>query len=131
VKRVALVLLLLIGVSMFVAAAESEFYVKTLYIEKVYPHELGYKIEYRRPNSIFLAEAYLPLEWFGRPDSPARLVYADDPSVPFINVFWRDGEFDHLVLYVHSSYQDLSWGSLEKSAEVAARFDIDEPEFQF
>ena len=129
-KRVALVLLLLIGVSMFVAAAESEFYVKTLYIEKVYPHELGYKIEYRRSNSMYLAEAYLPLEWFGRPDSPAKLVYANDRSVPFINVYWRNGEFDHLVLFVHSSYGDLSWGSLERPGETAAGFCLDEPDFQ-
>ena len=116
---------------MFAAAAESEFYVKTLYIEKVYPHELGYKIEYRRSNSFYLATTYLPLEWFGRPDSPAKLVYANDSSVPFVNIYWRNGEFDHLVLYVHSSYNDLSWGSIEKSEETAARFEVDEPDFQF
>jgi hypothetical protein len=131
VKRIALVLLILIGLAMFASAAESDFYVKTLYIEKVYPHELGYKIEYRRANSIYLADAYLPIGWFGRPDSPGRLIYADDKAVPFINVYWKDGEFHHFVLVVNSNYQDLSWGSLERTEAVAARFDVDEPEFVF
>lgn len=130
-KRIALVLLLVIGTSLVVSAQESGFYVKTLYIEKVYPHELGYKIEYRRPNSMLLASAYLPMDMFGRPDSPGRLAYANDRSVPFVNVYWENGEFHHLVLFVHSSYQHISWGSLGRSEAVAARFDIDEPEFVF
>ena len=130
-RKTALVLLFLLGFTLVLSAAESEFYVKTLYIEKVYPHELGYKIEYRRSNSMYLAEAYLPLAWFGRPDSPARLVYANDSSVPFVNIYWKNGEFHHLVLYVNSNYDDISWGALAKTEAVASRFDIEQPEFVF
>ena len=130
-KKIALLLLLMIGFTLILSAAESDFYVKTLYIEKVYPHALGYKIEYRDPNSMYLGAAYLPLEWFGRPDSPARLVYARDTSVPFVNVYWKNGEFHHLVLFVHESLQHISWGSLAQTAGVADRFDIDEPGFVF
>ena len=130
-KKIVLVLLLMIGVTLILSAVDSDYYVKTLYIEKVYPHELGYKIEYRRSNSMYLAEAYLPLDWFGSPDSPAKIVYANDNSVPFVNVYWKNAEFHHLVLFVHSSYQDLSWGTLQKTDEVASRFDIDEPAFVF
>lgn len=130
-KRIALVLLLMIGFTLFLSAAESEYYVKTLYIQKVYSHSLGYKIEYRRSNSMYLAQAYLPLEWFGSPDSPAKLVYANDNSVPFINIYWKNGVFDHLVLFVHQSFQHLSWGTLQQTEDIAARFDLDEPEFVF
>lgn len=131
-KRIALVLLVLIACTLALGAQESALYVKTLYIEQVYPHELGYKIDYRRSNSMMLASTYLPIEWFeGGPDSIAKVVYANDNSVPFLNVYWREGEFDHLVLYVHSSYNHLSWGSLPKTEDVASRFDVDEPEFVF
>ncbi len=130
-KRIALVLLLMIGVSLILGAVESDFYVKTLYIEKVYRHELGYKIEYRRSNSMYLATAYLPLEWFGRSDSDARIVYAKDNSVPFVNIYWRDGEFDHLVLFVHEDFRHISWGTLRHTEGVASKFDLDEPEFVF
>jgi hypothetical protein len=58
-------------------------------------------------------------------------VYANDNSVPFVNVYWKNGEFHHLVLFVHSSYQDLSWGTLGQTEEIAGRFDIDEPNFVF
>jgi len=121
----------MIGITLMLSAVESDYYVKTLYIEKIFPHELGYKIEYRRSNSIYLAEAYLPLSWFGRPDSPARLVYANDNSVPFVNVYWKNGEFHHLVLFVHVSFRHLSWGTLAKTEEIANEFDIDEPVFVF
>jgi len=131
VKKIALVLLLMIGMTLMLGAVESPYYVKTLYIEKIFPHELGYKIEYRRSNSIYLAEAYLPLAWFGKTDGPARLVYANDNSVPFVNVYWRNGEFHHLVLFVHESLGHLSWGTLAKTEEVASEFDIDEPAFVF
>ena len=130
-KRLALVLLLIIGCTLILSAVESDYYVKTLYVQKVYTHELGYKIEYRRSNSMYLAEAYLPLAWFGHPESPAKLVYANDNAVPFVNVYWKNGEFHHLVLFVHSSLNHLSWGTLPKTEETANQFNIDEPEFVF
>ena len=130
-KKIALVLLLVFGVTLMLSAAESDFYVQTLYIEKVYPHTLGFKIDYRRPTSMLLASAYLPMEWFGGPGSLAKIVYVNDASVPFVNIYWKAGEFHHLVLYVHSSYQHISWGSLAQTQNMASRFEIDEPEFAF
>lgn len=113
------------------SAIESEMYVQTLYIERVYPHQLGYKIEYRLPTSMFMASAYLPFEWFGGSGSKARLVYASDRAVPFANVYWRNGEFSHVLLVVHPSYQHVSWGTLADSESLRSRFSIDEPDFQF
>ena len=130
-KKLALVLLLVFGVTLVLSATESDFYVQTLYVEKVYPHALGFKIEYRRPTSMLLAASYLPIEWFGKPDSPAKIVYANDNTVPFVNVYWRNGEFHHFVLYVHPSHNHISWESLGQSEDISARFDIDEPDFSF
>jgi hypothetical protein len=136
VKKVALVLLLVFAVSMFAAtqdaAQESDLYVSTLYIEKVYATTLGYRIDYRRQSSLLLATSYLPLEWFGGPGSLARLVYSNtDGAVPFINVFWENGEISHVVLYVDRNVNDLSWGSMELTDAIRAEFDVDQPQFTF
>ncbi len=130
-KKLALVLLILIAVSMVAATQEPSLYVTTLYIEKVYPTTFGYRIDYRRQNSLMLATAYLPLEWFGGPTAKARLVYADDRAVPFINIFWRDAEISHVVLYVQRNMNHLSWGRLAQTDGLKARFDLEAPEFQF
>ena len=130
-KRLALALLLLIAVTMVASAIESEMYVQTLYIEKIYPHQLGYKIEYRLPTSMFMASSYIPLKLFGGAGSSARMVYATDRAVPFANVYWRNGVFSHIVLVVHPNYGHVSWGSLADSETLRARFDIDEPDLKF
>ena len=134
-KKVALFLVLVIGVSLFASAQawndESELYVTTLYVEKVYPTTLGYRIDYRRQSSLLLATSYLPLDWFGGPSALGRLVYADGRAVPFVNVFWRNGEISHFVLYVDRNINALSWGSLPSTAGLEARFDLESPEFTF
>mgnify|MGYP006288085043 FL=1 len=135
-KKVALFLVLVIGISMFASAQqasdnESDLYVTTLYVEKVYPTTLGYRIDYRRQSSLMLATSYLRLDWFGGPEALGRLVYADDRAVPFVNVFWRDGEISHFVLYVDRNINALTWGSLPSSEGLESRFDLESPEFTF
>lgn len=130
-KKVALILVLVIAVSMFAAAQDSDLYVATLYVEKVYPTTLGYRIDYRRQSSLLLATSYLPLDWFGGPEAIGKLVYADDTSVPFVYVYYRGGEIDHFVLYVDRNINALSWGSLPTVEGLEARFDLESPEFHF
>jgi hypothetical protein len=131
VKKIALLLLLIVATSAFVAAQDSEIYVTTLYVEKVYPTTMGYRVDYRRQSSLMLATSYLPLDWFGGPTAVGRLVYGDDKAVPFINVFWEDGELTHFVLYVKRNINDLTWGTIELNDALRARFDVESPQFQF
>ncbi|MFP4115377.1 MAG: hypothetical protein ACOCZB_03640 [Spirochaetota bacterium] len=135
-KKVALVLLLAFAASMVGVAQETadepDLYVTTLYIEKVYATTLGYRIDYRRQSSLMLATSYLPLEWFGGPGSPARIVYADrDGAVPFISIFWENSEISHVVLYVPREASDLAWGSLTMTDALRERFNVDSPQFTF
>ncbi len=130
-KKGALLLAILLGVVVAATAAESSLYVKTLYIEKVYQHELGYKIEYRRTNAIYLAVAYFPLEWFSGAGRKAQLIYTRDRSVPYVNIYWEDGQFSHLRLYVHPSFEHMSWGTLRGEEGLEAKFDLEEPQLLF
>ena len=52
-KKVALVLLLVFGVALFATAQQqTDLYVQTLYIEKVFATTLGYRIDYRLQSSL-------------------------------------------------------------------------------
>jgi hypothetical protein len=131
VKKLALFLLLFVVLTVIVSADDSNMYVRTVYIEKIYPTEFGYRVDYRRTNSLRMGAAYIPIEWFGRPDSPARLVYTDDSAAPFMNIYWLDNEFHHLVLVVQRHRSHVSWGSPISGEGLESRFDVDEPEILF
>lgn len=130
-KKGVLLLAFLLVVIMAATAADSNLYVKTLYIEKVYQHELGYKIEYRRTNSIYLAVAYFPIEWFSGAAATAQVIYTQDPAVPYVNVYWEDAQFSHLRLYVHPNFNHMSWGSLRGEQDLEEKFAVDEPQLLF
>lgn len=130
-KKLALIALLVFGVSLFAAAQETEIYVKTLYIERIYPTSLGYRIDYRRESSMLLATSYIPLDWFGGPGSRARLINDRSRNVPYVSVYYKDGEFSHLVLFVHPNIQHVSYGQLQLTADVESEFDIEEPDFRY
>lgn len=130
-KKLALIALLVFGVSLFASAQQTEIYVKTLYIERIYPTTLGYRIDYRRESSMLLATSYIPLDWFGGPGARARLIEDRSRNVPYVSVYYKDGEFSHLVLFVHPNIQHISYGKLQLTADVEAAFDIEEPDFRY
>jgi hypothetical protein len=131
VKKIALALILLFVATVFVSARESDLYVKTLYIERVYVTTLGYRIDYRTESSLVLRSSYLPLEWFGGPGAQARLATIEDSTVPYVQVFWDETEFSHFVLYVHRNPEHLSWGNLQMTPAIESAFEVDEPTFRF
>ena len=132
VRKIALVLVLLTVLGVFASAQESHMYVRTVYVERIYSSTEGYRVDYRRSNSIYMATAYLPIEWFqGGPGAVARIVYADDRAAPFMNVYWLDGEFHHLVLVVQRNRAHISWGNHLDADLYASRFESAEPVFEF
>ncbi|MFP4376890.1 MAG: hypothetical protein ACLFP4_07580 [Spirochaetales bacterium] len=130
-KKLALALVLLLSATVFISARESDLYVKTLYIERVYVTTLGYRIDYRTESSLVLRSSYLPLAWFGGPGAQARLASIEDSTVPYVQVFWDETDFSHLVLYVHRNPDHQSWGNLQLTPAIEAAFRVDEPTFRF
>ena len=117
---------------LFAAAAvaeTSEYFYKTIPITKVYPHRDGFRIVYRRSN-MELSVLYVPDDWFQfTPGEGQRgkgeLVIAKNPSYPYMSIFWKNGEFSHIRLYLHENKQDISWGDLDNPESYADKFDID------
>lgn len=119
-----------------VAGAEtSEFFVKTVPITRVYQHRLGYRIAYPKSNHT-MGIIYVPHRWFVREagtedEAKAELSAGSGPAYPYFSVFWRNGEFHHIRLYLEQNLRDLSYGQLDNPAAFNERFDIDTLEIEF
>jgi hypothetical protein len=114
-KRSLIILGLLVVLSLGAANAEtSAFYPVRVNVVKVFSHSQGYEIIYRK-GIADTAAAFVPIKWFV-PGGKAELVQANDAAYPYMVVFYKDGKFDHLRLYVKSDLKDSSWGTLDPKA---------------
>ena len=116
-------------------AEESEFFVKTVPINRVYQHRLGYRIAYTKSDYTF-GFLYVPHQWFvreaGTENEPrAELVLGSEEEYPYFSIFWRNGEFHHIRLYLKEDLRHNSYADLDNPEAMTDRFDIEtlDPEF--
>ncbi len=109
---------------------KDDIYVKTVPIIKIYSHRLGYKIIYIKSNQE-VGAIYVPIKWFTKAGGKGEIVWGDDPDYPYFSIFWRNGKFDFIRIYVKNNLSDPSWGVLEEGPDVEKYFDIEElnPDF--
>jgi hypothetical protein len=131
-RRIVALLLVAFVAGLVSVAAESTtstFYPVRLDIVKVYSHADGYRVMYRK-GMFGVTDFYVPIGWF-IPGGKAELVKGHDTSYPYAVVYYKDGKFDHLKLYVESNFRDPSWGQLSQD-EGKGKFDnIQEPAITF
>ena len=116
-------------------ADNSDLYVKTVPISKVYVHDLGYRIVYMKTDLSF-AVFYVPNTWFEMPksgDQPpkAELVMGTDQAYPYFSIFWKSGKFDHIRLYLPKDINDSCYGDLQNPAAYNDKFKVDTLSLQF
>jgi hypothetical protein len=109
-KRTAIVLALLVIAAVGLSAETSAFYPVRVDVVKVYTHGEGLLVIYRK-GSADIGQCYLPARWFVS-GGKAELVRGNDPSFPYMSIFYKDGKFDHLRLYVIADSRDTMWGVL-------------------
>jgi hypothetical protein len=106
-------------------------YYKVVPLLKVWMHPLGYLVQYWTSKSQ-VAPMYIPYTWFnGGASSKADIIFVNDPGVPYVAIFWVDGKFDHLNLYVQSSYESLTWGILNGAADLSSQFNVEDVPKEF
>ena len=112
-------------------SAERKAYSKTVAIAKVYPHSLGYRILYFRSDMQY-GEMYVPGSWFkfGAAGKVA-VVWGSTAEFPYFTIYYLDGKFDRIVLYLHSNMKDPTWGTLPAGIDLSAQFDVQEPPRDF
>ena len=122
-KRATIILFLIAVVAGVLASETSAFYPVRLDVIKVYSHADGFRVIYRKGSSD-VADVYLPARWFVS-GGKSELVRGNDTSFPYMTVFYKDGKFDHLRLYVLADQGDQMWGLLSPSAG-AGKFNSDD-----
>lgn len=132
---VALSFLFVLGAS----ASESPFYVKTVSVAKIVSHEAGYRVTYLT-NKFEGRSIYIPMDWFyqtgaNRTDDgfmKAEVIRGMGEQYPYMQIFWKEGKFHHLRLFVVDNYSDRSWGVVADPKALGAMFDPKkDPDFQF
>jgi hypothetical protein len=123
-RAVPIFLLLLVLGAAFGQEQDANVYVKSVPILKILTSSAGYKVLYVK-SDMQVGEIYLPLSWFGKAGGKAEIVFGRDPSYPYFSVFYRDGKFDFIRLYVLDNVGDVSWGILKRSEEEFNRFKVD------
>ena len=122
-KKLTIVLIVLIFSCLAVFAQEtpradneSYFYFKTAKIFKIYTYNAGYRIVYEKAN-LELREFMIPMKWF-QAGGKGELIWGNDASYPYFSVFWKDGQFDHIKLYLVPDLNHKTWASNENDSET-------------
>ena len=134
-KKLSILLLLLVlatGSSQLFAQTispenSSEFYYFNISLERVYPTRLGYLLQYRA-GPYGVATLAIPNGWFTFAGARAELInLPPGNSWPYMSVFYRNGEFSHIRIYVHRSRAHQTWGNVPLSTDLSIFFDdVDE-----
>ncbi len=138
-KKLLVVLIFTLGLTGLLSATESTLYAKALPIQKITSYQQGYKVVYFTAHGDLQA-IWVPLDWFYQVNNyrtsdgfvKAEIVRGTGPKYPFLQIFWKDGKFHHLRLFVVDDYNDISWGTANLAENAAAKFDpAKDPDFQF
>jgi hypothetical protein len=103
----------------------SEFYYKNVFVEKIYPYTAGYVVQYRK-SITQMATAYLPMEWFAGAAGKGEIITLPiGKAWPSLTVYYKNGEFSHVRLYVHGLASHQTWGNIPLGVNLDDRFEPD------
>ena len=122
------VMLILACVPAFSQSREEvkDAYVKSVPIVKIYTHYLGYRVVYLKSN-YEVGEFYVPLSWFYAAVPKAQIVWGNGRAFPYFSLFWVDGKFDYVRLYLVDNPSDLTWGVMDTREDLSAKFNVEGP----
>ena len=136
VVLLSLIILATVTYSAWSESVESEYYVKTVLIHKIYHHTQGFRVVYETQD-LKLKDTFIPYSWFKNPQNPdpdnwkAEVVYGDMPEYPYYNIYWKNGQFSHIRLFLRNKRTHPSWGTLKDPDRYTENFNIDSPDFEF
>jgi len=124
-KLIFVLVLFALIIPVFAQSNSSELprvYYTNVPVERVIPTTQGYIIQYRSTSSI-IATIGIPIDWFQSAASKADIVQlVSGHDWPSMSVFYKDGEFSHVRLYVHRSKAHTTWGSVPQGTDVSRFF---------
>jgi len=111
---------------------DSEYYYINITLEKIFPYRRGYVVQYRK-GLFEYGRAYLPAEWFTDADSKGEIVTLPPGTVwPSMTIYYRNGIFSHIRLYIHRWSGHQTWGSIAQNINIDDKFDnLDSVQIEF
>ena len=101
---------------------QSEYYYVNVPIEKIYLYRAGYVINYRQGINK-MGTLYLPNEWFTDAASKGELLtLPKGKDWPTLTIYYKEGEFSHVRLYVHRWKGHTTWGVVPMNVNIDDRF---------
>jgi hypothetical protein len=108
---------------------QENVYARSVPIVKILQHSLGYKIYYIT-SADELAYFYAPMQWFTQAGGKGTIVWGRTSEFPYFSIFWVDGEFSHIKLFLKEDLRDATWGVLEATdSQVRDKFNVEAPDF--
>ena len=102
--------------------SEEGFYYVSVPIEKIYSYRLGYVVVYRKGQTQ-MARAYIPHEWFSGAATTGDIVLLSSGTRwPTMTVFYQNGEFSHVRLYLRQERNHETWGNVNQGLNIDDRF---------
>jgi hypothetical protein len=110
---------------------EENFYYINVSVEKVYPTKEGYVVQYMCASSA-VAVIGIPNEWLANAAGRAEIVTLPVVSDwPTMTVFYVDGKFSHVRLYIHPAKSHYTWGNIPQGTDVSKFFSQDSFNLKF
>ncbi|MDR1231422.1 MAG: hypothetical protein LBK61_08480 [Spirochaetaceae bacterium] len=137
-RRIALLLLAVVMMAAVPLAAQEDqegenLFAVTIPAYKIYPHAKGYVVSYWI-SFTKTAQIFLPYEWFhvspaGNEEPPKGYLRVLGPGNlwPRISIFYRDGQFSYVKLYVRQEKAHESWGSSLSMSRFDTEFENANP----
>ncbi|MBI9102030.1 MAG: hypothetical protein JEY99_06405 [Spirochaetales bacterium] len=131
-KKTIIILLVLAGLTFGLVAEnmESNLYYKSYPISLINPSTEGYRIVYMKSNMDYHV-FYCPMEWFIGAASKGDILYGEGAAYPYFTVYWEDGKFSHIKLYLHKNRTDSTWGDFPEGRDYSEKFNVEEPLLEF
>jgi hypothetical protein len=102
---------------------DSEYYYVNIPLEKIFPYHKGYVVQYRK-GLFQYGRAYLPAEWFTAAAAKGEVIVLPPGKVwPSLTIYYKNGAFSHVRLYIHRLPSHESWGNIPQSINIDDKFD--------
>ena len=109
---------------------QPDLYYKNVPVERIYFAGTGYVVQYRN-SSNQIGTLGIPYTWFTDAASKAEIVKLPrGPNWPNMTIFYKDGNFSHIRLYVHRERGHQTWGITPQGYDVSRYFQ-DQNSFKF
>ena len=121
-KKLAVFLFILFALTMGMDAfaEESGYFPVTVPIAKIYSHVLGYRVLYKI-SLTEAREAYIPMSWFYS-GGKAEAYSGHGTAYPYMVVYYKDGKFSHVKLYVPDDSNDERWAVFPQGFDPTEKF---------